>query len=148
MCNGSIKNNYMSQHNFKYTWPADFPEDIPDSCDVIPAEGKVYRLVRTIPPTEVDFRKHRDEKPDYAYLTKDIPLSYGMSFFSKLAKLKRKTKNYPAPEQYAHWQTVCGELIPDLGVIPKEQEKSGHITLWAQEGAQPHKYIREEVKEA
>ena len=135
----------MSQKNFKldYTWPTDFPEDIPESCDPIPAEGKVYRLVRTIPPTEVDFQKHRDEKPDYEYLTKDIPLSYGMSFFTTLSKLKRKTGNYPAPEQFERWLMVCGHLVPELGVI---KEKSGHVTLWAQQGALPHKYIKEEVK--
>lgn len=138
----------MSDNKLEYTWPADFPENIPESCDVMPAEGFVYRLVRTIPPTEVDFQKHRDEKPDYAYLTKDIPKSYGVSFFSKLSQLRRKTRNYPAPEQYAHWQTVSGELKPELGVIPKEKEKNGHVTLWAQEGAQPHKHIKDEVKEA
>ncbi len=137
----------MSQKdlNINYTWPADFPEDIPESCNPIPAEGKVYRLVRTIPPTEVDFQKHRDEHPDYVYVTKDKPLSYGMSFFTTLSKLKRKTGNYPAPEQYESWQTVCGELVPELGVIKIE---SGHVTLWAQQGALPHQYIREEVKEA
>lgn len=68
-----------------------------------------------------------------------------MSFFTSLAKLKRKTRNYPAPEQYKLWQMVCGELVPELGVI---KEKSGHVTLWVQEGAQPHQFINEEAIEA
>ncbi|MBT0585580.1 hypothetical protein [Alteromonas oceanisediminis] len=137
----------MSQNKteIQYTWPSDFPEGIPENCEPSPAEGVVYRLVRTIPPTEIDFQKHRDEHPDYVYVTKDKPLSFGMSFFTSLAKLKRKTRNYPAPEQYKLWQTVCGELVPELGVI---KEKSGHVTLWAQEGALPHQYINEEAIEA
>lgn len=130
-----------------YCWPADFPEGIPEDCGVVPAEGKVYRLVRTTPPTEVDFQRHRDEKPDYVYLTKDIPKSYGVSFWSKLSKIKRIAKNYPFPEQFGNWRTVTGNLQPNLGMIPAETAIDGHITLWVQEGAEPHKYIKHEVEE-
>jgi len=137
----------MSNNSLDYSWPVDFPEGVPENCDVVPAEGWVYRLVRTIPPTEVDFQRHRDEKPDYVYDTKDIPKSYGVSFWSKLSKIRRVEKNYPAPEQYGQWQTVCGSLCPELGVIPAAIEKSGHITLWVQEGAEPHRHIQDEVKE-
>ena len=130
-----------------YCWPADFPEGIPDGLDVVPAEGKVYRLVRTVPPTEVDFRRHRDEKPKYPYSTEEIVLSYGLSVWSKLDSLRRKQKNFPAPEQLGRWKTACGNLLPQLGVIPKDISKNGHITLWVQEGQQPHIHFQEEVKE-
>ncbi|BCV48720.1 hypothetical protein AYI85_13595 [Shewanella algae] len=137
----------MSDDKLNYCWPEDFPEGVPDSCDVVPAEGWVYRLVRTIPPKEVDFRRHRDEKPDYVYYSKDIPKSYGVSFWSELSKIKRVERNYPFPEQYGNWQTVCGNLTPELGVIPVKREISGHITLWVQDGAEPHKHINNEVEE-
>ncbi|NLS13615.1 hypothetical protein HGP28_12000 [Vibrio sp. SM6] len=133
--------------NLNYKWPADFPEGIPEICDVVPAQGKVYRLVRTFPPTEQDFQRHRDEKPGYVYRTKDIPKSYGVSFWSKLSKIKRIAKNYPFPEQFGAWQTVSGNLCPELGVIPAELALDGHVTLWVQEGAEPHKHIKEEVVE-
>jgi hypothetical protein len=143
-----MEENRMSNSSLNYTWPADFPEGIPEEADVVPAKGKVYRLVRTIPPMEVDFQRHRDEKPDFVYPTKDIPKSYGMSFWTKLAKIHRIERNYPFPEQYGQWQTVCGNLSPELGVIPAVTEKDGHVTLWAQDGAKPHKYIKDEVKKS
>jgi hypothetical protein len=136
----------MSKSRVSYTWPADFPEGIPENVDVVPAEGRVYRLVRTIPPMEVDFQRYRDEKPNGFYPKEDIPKSYGMSFWSKLSRIKRVEKNYPFPEQYGQWRTACGNLCPELGVIPAEIENNGHITLWAQEGAEPHKHIKEEVE--
>ncbi|MCU8073829.1 hypothetical protein [Shewanella sp. SM29] len=137
----------MSIDSLNYCWPADFPEDVPKSSDVIPAEGRVYRLVRTVPPTGIDFQRHRDEKPDYVYYTKDIPMSYGVSFWSKLSRIRNVEKNYPAPEQFGRWQTVCGNLCPELGVIPVVIQNNGHVTLWVQEGAEPHKHIKDEVEE-
>lgn len=133
--------------NTDYCWPADFPEGIPEKCGVVPAEGKVYRLVRTTPPTEVDFQRHRDEKPGYRYSRKDLPKSYGISFWSKLSKIQRVEKNYPYPEQYGEWQTVCGNLTAELGVIPEEMSPDGHITLWVPEDAKPHKHIKNKVEE-
>ncbi len=138
----------MSINNLSYSWPSDFPVGVPENCGVIPAQGKVYRLVRTIPPTELDFQKHRDEKPDYEYRSKDIPKSYGVSFWSTLSTIRQAEKNYPAPEQYGKWQTVCGTLFPALGVITETAETNGHITLWVQKGAEPHKHIKDEVKES
>lgn len=137
----------MTEQKTKYSWPADYPENIPESCDVVPAEGKVYRLVRTIPPTPIDFQRHRDEKPTYRYRTNDEKAkSWGISFWSKLAKIKRIEQNYPFPEQYGSWHTVCGNLCAELGVIPAETSKDGHVTLWVQQGAEPHNHIKDEVK--
>ncbi len=138
----------MSDNSFNldYCWPSDFPDGVPEKCDVSPAEGTAYRLVRTIPPTEVDFQRHRDENADYVYNTKDINKSYGVSLWTKLSKIRRVEKNYPAPEQYGEWRTVSGDLCPELGVI--HTRRDGHITLWMQEGAEPHKHINIEVNES
>ncbi|UPR28733.1 hypothetical protein IS519_12510 [Vibrio crassostreae] len=138
----------MSKSSADYRWPADFPEGIPEKCDVIPATGKVYRLVRSIPPTKADFQRYRDEKPHVVYPTKDIPKSYGLSLWTKLSKIKAIANNYPYPEQYGNWKTVCGDLKPELGVIPNRTEKNGHVTLWVQEGAEPHKFLKDEVEES
>ena len=137
----------MSNDSLDYSWPADFPEGTPENCGDIPAEGWVYRLVRTVPPTETDFQRYRDEKPHVPISAKDRSKSYGMSFWTKRSSIQRIEKNYPAPEQYGKWKTVCGNLCPELGVIPAELERNGHVTLWAQEGAEPHKHIKDEVEE-
>ncbi|GAL15049.1 hypothetical protein JCM19233_6063 [Vibrio astriarenae] len=137
----------MSAEETEYTWPANFPEGIPDRNETIPAEGHVYRLARTYPPTQMDFVPHREEKPNYPYRKDQIPLSYGVSVWTKLDKIKQVARNYPCPEQYGNWHTVCGDLCSGLGVIPKETTMSGHVTLWVQEGAKPHEHIIHEVDE-
>lgn len=131
--------------NIEYCWPIDFPEDVPCKDKVVPAQGAVYRLVRTIPPENIDFQRHRDEKPNYPYTREQIPLSYGVSFWSKLDKIKRVKDNYPCPEQYESWKVATGNLTPDLGVVPEELSIDGHITLWVQDGVEPHKYIKNGV---
>lgn len=131
----------------EFTWPSNFPKGIPDRENTIPATGWVYRLARTSPPTEVDFVPHREEKNNYPYTKAQIPLSYGVSLWTKLDKIKQIARNYPCPEQYGNWRTVCGNLCPELGVIPKEQARDGHVTLWVQQGAKPHEHISDEVNE-
>lgn len=131
----------------EYCWPVNFPEGIPDLAETVPAHGWVYRLARTYPPTQIDFIPHREEKPNYTYGKGEIPLSYGVSLWRTLDKIKRVAKNYPCPEQYGNWHTVCGNLCPELGVIPKVNTRDGHVTLWVQEGAKPHEHINHEVDE-
>ena len=137
----------MGVNEDNYKWPANFPEGIPSEEDTIPAEGKVYRLTRTVPPTEIDFVPHREEKPKYPYRKEEIPLSYGVSFWTKLDKILRIKSNYPFPEQFGEWLTAHGNLSAELGVIPKEMTLNGHVTLWVQEGAKPHEHIKYGVDE-
>lgn len=133
----------MSDNSINYCWPADFPEGIPEDIGVTPAEGKVYRLVRRCPPTEEDFQMHRIEYPTRKYTKMEEPKSYGISFWSKLSKIKRVQQNYPSPEQFGERMIVTGNLVHELGVIPSEPARDGHVTLWAQEGAEPHLHITE-----
>lgn len=56
-------------------------------------------------------------------------------------------QNYPCPEQYGNWHTVCGDLCSELGVIPRDMTINGHVTLWVQEGAKPHEHISHKVDE-
>jgi hypothetical protein len=125
----------------RYKWPKNFPEGIP-SKDCIPAAGKVYRLVNKIPPCEKDFMIHREEIPDYQYSQDEIELSYGVSFWKKLNKILRIKKNYPKAEQFGNKLIVSGELVNELGVVPSEPRKDGHVTLWKQINAKPHLYVK------
>ncbi|ODX29214.1 hypothetical protein [Vibrio parahaemolyticus] len=133
----------MSGNSINYCWPADFPEGVPEELGVAPAEGKVYRLVRSCPPTKEDFLIHRIEYPSRRYSKTEEPKSYGISFWSKLSKIKRVQQNYPSPEQFGERVIVTGNLVHEFGVIPSEPAKDGHITLWAQEGTELHLHITE-----
>lgn len=138
----------MNDNQIIYEWPTDFPKGLPDNQDVIAASGEVCRLVDCIPPKDSDFKRHRDEKPDYTYNTeKKRLLSYGVSFWSSVEAAKYVKAKYPAKEQFGLKKIVSGVLIPELGVIPKKKTRDGHVTLWKQVGAEPHKHVMDEVEE-
>ncbi|WP_188009228.1 hypothetical protein [Grimontia hollisae] len=137
----------MSTKYAQYCWPDSFPEGVPEDLDVMPAEGRVYRLVRNIPPTPKDFLMHRMENPDRRYSTDQVPMSYGVSFWTKLSKIQKVKRNYPKPEQFGTSIVVSGNLCNELGVIPKEVASDGHVTLWAQDGAEPHLYVNTQEDE-
>src|SRR3954464_8152343 len=44
------------------TWADHFPPDCPGS-DAVPAEGQVWRLVRSAPPREADFKSNKLQQP-------------------------------------------------------------------------------------
>lgn len=139
----------MSENQVLYQWPADFPKGLPENQEVIPANGKVCRLVDCIPPEDADFKRHRDEKPDYTYNTEKKRLqSYGVSFWSTIEAAQYVKAKYPAKEQFGLKKIVSGELVPELGVIPKKEARDGHVTLWKQVGAVPHKHFMTEVEES
>ena len=126
-----------------YNWPLDFPENCPELEKCLPAQGKVFRMVDNVPPTELDFQITRIESPGKTFSSnKEIKQSYGVSVWAKLQKIIRTKKRYPAENQFGNKKIVSGELVDDLGVIAKE--KNGHITLWLQIGAKPHLYINNE----
>lgn len=129
----------------RYKWPEEFPEGIPDE-NTVPASGKVYRLVSSIPPTEEDFEMHKIDNPRYSYKRDDKDKAYGVSFWAIFDKCLDAKKKYSAPEQFGNKLIAYGNLIPDLGVIPKELSKDGHLTLWKQVGAKPHLYVCNEEK--
>ncbi|EGU31574.1 hypothetical protein VII00023_02344 [Vibrio ichthyoenteri ATCC 700023] len=138
----------MSDINIPYQWPSDFPNGLPDNQDVVPAHGQACRLVDCTPPNDDDFKRHRDEKPDYPYNTERKRfLSYGVSFWVSVEAAKLIKAKYPAKEQFGLKKIVLGELVPELGVIPRKIARDGHITLWKQIGAEPHNYFKHEVEE-
>lgn len=125
-----------------YSWPKEFPSDIPTD-EAKPALGYVYRFVDKIPPCANDFKMTRVERPEKRFLKKELPESYGLSLWKKLSRIKREKKRYSAPEQFGNKKIVGGELLPELGVII--EKKNSHVTLWKQNGAEPHLHICEEI---
>jgi hypothetical protein len=125
----------------EYNWPKAFPEDIPNLDEVIPAQGKVFRLVKKCPPDGNDFRMHKEDCPGYMYSKSNISRSYGVSFWAELSQAKQVKINYPSPEQFGDMAIVSGQLVNSLGVICREVEDDGHVTLWVQDGAEPHLHV-------
>ncbi|WP_163131988.1 hypothetical protein [Agarivorans sp. Alg241-V36] len=138
----------MKESNISYNWPSDLPSELFEELELIPAQGEVYRLVSGIPPTSEDFIRHRDTNTEYNYQNKIERLqSYGVSVWSKLTKLKRRKKNFPANSQLGQMRIVSGYLVPELGVISSESRRDGHVTLWKQVKAEPHVHIKNEVND-
>ncbi|GAA6170957.1 hypothetical protein NBRC116592_06270 [Colwellia sp. KU-HH00111] len=127
-----------------YEWPDGFPPGVPIE-EAIPASGKVYRLVKNIPPTEQDFQMYREDRPDIHFTKDKIPFSYGVSVWSELSRIVREKERYPSPEQFGNKTIVGGELTDDLGLMYACTVNEGHVTLWSQEGAEPHLQICEEI---
>ena len=74
----------------EYAWPDDFIDGIPPKTSA-PAQGKVFRLVDTIPPIESDFRQTREENPNRTYNTIEAKrMSFGVSFWADIEELKKK----------------------------------------------------------
>ena len=59
--------------------PAQCP---PDGAEEITAEREVFRVVKTDPPTEDDFRSQRAMKPDAVFQDVSERLAKGLSVFS------------------------------------------------------------------
>lgn len=89
---------------------------------------------------------HKIDNPRYSYKRDDKDKAYGVSFWAIFDKCLDAKKKYSAPEQFGNKLIAYGNLIPDLGVIPKELSKDGHLTLWKQVGAKPHLYVCNEEK--
>lgn len=125
----------------EYSWPEDFSEGIPPK-DTIPAEGYVYRLVRNNPPEESDFKRTVDQYPERDFPSdEEKVMSYGVSVYTKLKSLKKLRIAFPEPEQFGNTIIVGGEMVAELGVTQPKAERNGHLTLWKQDGSEPHLYI-------
>lgn len=132
-------------HNQEYSWPMDFPEGTPPE-DAKPATGKVFRLVKNLPPKEEDFLSTRKEK-HYTHRKQsksNEALTYGVSLWNDKNELTKVIERYPSPEQLGGRFIAYGELKPILGKISHTFGK-GHITLWKQQDAKPHLYINKEA---
>lgn len=124
-----------------YSWPDDFIEGVPPQ-DTVPAEGYVYRLVRNNPPNESDFLRTVDIYPEREYDTDgEKIMSYGVSVFTKMKSLKKLRIAFPEPEQFGGTLIAGGEMAAELGVTQSQPEKNGHLTLWKQNGSEPHLHI-------
>lgn len=126
-----------------YKWPSTFPKGVPPE-GVLPANGRVYRAVKRVPPDESDFLTTREDNPRREFVTTvEKQRSHGVSFFNKMDVLKDKVRRYQALQNRI---IVHGNLLSALGVV-SSNNKNGHLTLWKCIGSKPHECINVPVSE-
>lgn len=112
-------------------WPDFFPSEmeLPPS-DSQDAEGTVYRLVNTIPPTETCFlathqmQPTRHEKCDTLEKKQAV---YGVSVWDNKELLLEAIAFLP--NGLGQRKLACGEICASMGKMRKTFEP-GHLTLW------------------
>lgn len=72
-----------------------YREPLPADCPPTEAEEvhdvvDVYRLVRTLPPTDSDFRSQRQEQPDRAFTNVSECQARGLSVFASAEEARKK----------------------------------------------------------
>ena len=106
-----------------------YPEPLPDNCPPEEAEDitsvrLVYRLVRSVPPNDEDFRSQRTEKPTAQFSVSEY-MSRGLSVYTNLGDAEKQTKK-PNLKQ----MTPClVTLTTGAGRIEKTGRGSRH-TWW------------------
>jgi hypothetical protein len=105
-----------------------FREPLPEGCPpadapLIASAIMVYRLVRTAPPTEADFRSQRAEHPD-KYFSNEC-LARGLSVHAS-----RRDSEMAAKLPTLKGKQPCAvRLMPDSGHL-KQTGKPSHHTWW------------------
>ncbi|MGK7929183.1 MAG: hypothetical protein AB4290_28760 [Spirulina sp.] len=113
--------------NQKSEWPDFFPNGVPPS-DAIPAEGRAFRIVASIPTTDSDFLSNVEKYPDRSY-GENLWMACGLSFHRQLECSKRTRKRFPALRKC---RIAVGMLKPEHGVQLKTGTRKfpSHFTVW------------------
>jgi hypothetical protein len=105
-----------------------FPDDWPVGCpsqDAEPAQGEVYRLVKTNPPGPQDFKTNHDMG---TRKNTDPCLRCGLSVFRQKVDAEHLYRAYPRLGKFI----AKGMLKPEHGVT-KQTGRPTHTTWWPYE---------------
>lgn len=107
-----------------------YREPLPTECPPteakeITANRKVFRLARSNPPTDDDFRSQRAEKPDRKFRGVSECQAMGVSVYLD----KRDCEDLRKLTHLKGMTVVCVDLLPGCGKILKTSSKS-HYTWW------------------
>lgn len=120
-------------------WPDFFPSDLelPPS-DSIDATGTLYRLVRSLPPTEECFWSTHQEQPSRHEKCNTLEKKeavYGTSVWASKELLLEAMESLP--EALKQRKLASGVVNASMGKMRKTLEE-GHITLWLKRNSQIH----------
>ena len=109
---------------YRETLPEGCP---PDEADEITAPRIVFRLVRTNPPTDDDFRSQRALKPDRVFRNVSECTARGVSVYLDPSDLKDLMQKFPQ----MRGTMVCQvELDRGAGFIRQTGRQRSHYTWW------------------
>ncbi|MBP0016000.1 MAG: hypothetical protein J7647_00395 [Cyanobacteria bacterium SBLK] len=116
----------------KSEWPDFFPDGVPPE-NAIPAAGKAFRIVASIPPTDSDFLSNVEKYPDRSY-GENLWMACGLSFHRQLECSKRTRKRFPALRKC---RIALGILKPEHGVQLETGNRKfpSHFTVWKRQDA-------------
>ena len=102
------------------------PEDCPPrAADVIRETREVFRLVRSSPPTDADFRSQRAERPDTVFPEVTECQARGLSVFARRTDAEKRLRL-----QKMRGRKICRlRLSAGAGHIQQTGRKS-HYTWW------------------
>ncbi len=126
-------------------WPSYYPPGVPPE-KAIDAAGRAFRIVRTIPPTSVDFRPTYE---DWMAQKKVIPSdklwqACGTSVHTDLAASRATRQRFrPLRDR----RIVLGDLSPQHGKMMETGERA-HLTVWFRAGAKPEADFMTDAEQA
>jgi hypothetical protein len=108
-------------------WPIFYPENCPPS-DAEDAEGIIFRLMQSIPPTENDLKAHVQLHPDQDFGTKHCQ-ACGLSVYRSFYDAVRLQNRIPA---YRAMRIAKADLSPREGKLLHTPSRPGasHHTWW------------------
>ena len=117
------RNSRLPHMNFREPLPDHCP---PEGAEEISKPSQVYRLVRTDPPTECDFRSQREENPNRQFRDITECQVRGVSVFTDRKDAEERASRLPRFRGYF----ICRvHLEEGAGYIQKTGQGSHH-TWW------------------
>lgn len=118
----------MPAHTSQYTWPLDWPKGCPPN-DAKPANEVVFRLCKTNPPTEEDFKTFRELERSGG----DEVMAAGVSVMLHEHDAAHHLKLFPRSKNRF---ISRAKLSPELGVTKQTPTNNfpSHLTWWPTQG--------------
>ncbi|MBS4687654.1 hypothetical protein J4G63_10435 [Aeromonas sobria] len=131
----------MQKNDDKDGWPDFYPSDLalpPKDASDANAEEMVYRLVKSIPPTEKCFLCTHQEQPNrhkHCHTVEEKQAVYGTSVWNSKDLLVEVMASLP--EALKERKLACGTISAGVGKIRKTLV-TGHFTLWLKKNSRVH----------
>ncbi len=98
----------------------------PDAAEEIGTERVVFRLVRTAPPTALDFLSQRQEKPERVFAGVSECEARGLSVFAERRDAEAKARKLP----HLRDRKLCRVLLPAGAGCIQQTFQPSHQTWW------------------
>ncbi|MCU9925236.1 MULTISPECIES: hypothetical protein [Aeromonas] len=131
----------MKKDDDKDVWPDFYPSDLalpPKDASDVSTEEMLYRLVKSIPPTEMCFLATHQEQPNRhkkCHTLEQKQAVYGTSVWDSRELLVEVMASLP--EALKQHKLACGTISAGMGKIRKTLV-AGHLTLWLKKNSRVH----------